>query len=76
MGRTKIELKVWASTVASLVAGVVLAVLEAFTAQPALLEGLPGWARFLIITASPALVTFLAGYAAPHTTRPDLESAG
>jgi len=74
-GRTRVELKVWASTVGGLLAGVVLAVLEALADQPAMLEGLPAWARFLIIAATPAIVTFAGGYAAPHTRRPDL-SAG
>lgn len=71
-GISRIELKAWAATVGSLAAGLVLAVLEALADNPAMLEALPAWARFLIIACTPALVTFLAAYAAPHTRRPDL----
>lgn len=74
-GKSRVELKVWAATVGSLGAGLVLAVLEAVTAQPAMLEVLPAWARFLVIACAPTLVVFLSSYVAPHTSRPDLTPA-
>lgn len=69
-----VELKVWAATVGALFASMAVAILEALADEPALLEALPAWARFLIIVCGPTLVVFLGSYAAPHTKRPDLEA--
>lgn len=65
--RRRVDLKVIASTAGGVTAGLVLAVLESLVAQPALLEGVPAWLRFLLIAAAPGLIVFLSGYAAPPT---------
>ena len=64
-----VESKVKWSAVAAFAAGLVVALLNAVQDNPGVLEPLPGWAQFLVITLAPGLVTFLAGYAAPHTRR-------
>ncbi len=64
-----IESKVKASAVAAFVVGAVLAALNAVRDNPDLLGPLPTWAQTLIIALAPALITFLGGYAAPHTRR-------
>jgi hypothetical protein len=65
----KVELKVIASTATTLVAGVGGALLNALQDNSHLLGSMPGWAQFLIVAGAPPLLTFLAGYATPHTTR-------
>lgn len=64
-----VESKVKWATAATFVAGVLVAVLNVVQDNPGLLEPLPKWAQALVIALAPALVTFLAGYAAPHTRR-------
>ena len=64
-----IETKVKASAVAAFVVGALIAALNAVQDNPSLLGTLPGWAQTLIIALVPPLLTFLAGYAAPHTRR-------
>lgn len=71
-GRTRIELKVWVTTAVTFLISCVVAVAEAVADNPAVLDGMPAWARFLILAIVPAVVVFGAGYAAPHTDRPDL----
>lgn len=66
----KIETKVTIATFASLVAGVLLAVLTAVQSDPTVIAGLPDTVQFLVIAALPPVLTFLGGYAAPHTPRP------
>lgn len=61
----RLDLKVAATSGGALLAGVVLAGLEALVAQPALLEGLPPVLRFLVIAAGPTLIVFLSGVAVP-----------
>lgn len=65
----KIETKVTIATFTSLVAGVALAVLTAVQSDPTVIGGLPDTVQFLIIAALPPVLTFLGGYAAPHTPR-------
>lgn len=65
----KIETKVTIATFASLVAGVLLAVLTAVQSDPTVISGLPPAVQFLAIAALPPVLTFLGGYAAPHTSR-------
>ena len=67
----RIESKVTVATIASLFAGVALAVLTAVQSDPTVISGLPPTAQFLIIAALPPVLTFLGGYAAPHTHRGD-----
>ncbi|WP_017602352.1 hypothetical protein [Nocardiopsis lucentensis] len=66
----KIETKVTVATFLSLAAGVALAVLTAVQSDPTVIGGLPEPAQFVIIAALPPVLTFLGGYAAPHTARP------
>ena len=64
-----VESKVkWASVLA-FAAGIVVAILNAVQDSPGMLGSLPAWAQALILAIAPALVTFLGGYAAPHTSR-------
>jgi hypothetical protein len=65
----KIETKVTVATVLSLVAGVLLAVLTAVQSDPTVISGLPDIVQFVLIAALPPVLTFLGGYAAPHTDR-------
>lgn len=64
-----VEAKVKWSALGSLLAGLVLALLNAVVADSSILGGLPAWAQFVVVTGAPVLVTFLSGYAAPHTAR-------
>lgn len=70
---SKIESKVTVASLASLAAGVALAVLTAVQSDPAVISGLPESVQFVLIAALPPILTFLGGYAAPHTPRPEVE---
>lgn len=64
-----VEAKVILSTVGSLAASVVVAILNAVLADSTLLGGVsPEW-QALIIAAIPPVIVFLSGYAAAHTPR-------
>jgi hypothetical protein len=67
-----IEAKVIASTISSFVIGAAIAWLNAAEQDPHLLGNVPVWAQTLLIAVIPAVVTFLAGYQAAHSPRPDL----
>lgn len=69
---SKIESKVTVATIASLLAGVALAVLTAVQSDPTVISGLPDGVQFVLIAALPPVLTFLGGYAAPHTHRPEV----
>lgn len=69
----KVERKVWAATAATLTTSVGLAVLNDVQDHPELLGGLPPLVQTLLIACAPPLVTFLSGYAAKHTPRPQAE---
>jgi hypothetical protein len=60
-----IEVKVVAATAGGLLASVAYAVLDALARDHSVLDGLPDWARFVILAAIPPLLTFLVGYAVP-----------
>lgn len=60
-----VEVKVVATAGVSLVAGIVVAVGSALLADAHILDGLPEWARFLILAAIPPILGFAAGYATP-----------
>lgn len=64
-----VEPKVKWASVAAFLAGVLVAVLNTVQDNPGLIDGLPKWAQAIVIAIAPALVTFLAGYAAPHAAR-------
>lgn len=61
----RIEAKVVAATAATLLASVAFAVLDALAHHTEILDGLPDWARFVILAAIPPVLAFLAGYAVP-----------
>lgn len=68
-----VEKKVTASTVAAyLVSVALLTVLGTVQDNPLLVSGLPDLLEAILLSAIPALVTFVAGFAAKHTDRPDL----
>lgn len=67
------ELKVLLATAASAAAGVAVAVLNVVAADPTTLLGAtPDWLEFVLLAVVPPLATYVAGYLAPHTERPDL----
>ncbi|WP_431870785.1 hypothetical protein [Nocardiopsis eucommiae] len=67
---SKIETKVTVASLGSLAAGVALAVITAFLAEPGAFGPLPEPVVFLLVAALPPVAAFLAGYTAPHTDRP------
>jgi len=75
LSRAVVELKVIASTGAGLAAGVGVTVLNQTVADEALMGSVPTWAQTLITMFVPPVATFLAGWSARHTPRPDLEQA-
>jgi CDP-diglyceride synthetase len=68
-----VEKKTWAALAGGLVVGLIGAVLNVVTDpnNRGLIEGLPMWAQFLLLTIVPGLVPFAAAYSAPHTNRTD-----
>jgi hypothetical protein len=64
-----VEAKVIASTAASLVIAAVVAVLNAVQTDHTLLGGLPVLVQTVLLVLVPPLLTFAAGYQAPHTRR-------
>lgn len=64
-----IELKVIASTAATFVVSVVLAVLNAVQDNHALLGSVPSALQFVIMAVIPTAVTFTSGYLAKHSPR-------
>lgn len=70
-----IEAKVWATTAASLLLGLGITVLNEIPGDAALMGSLPGWAQGIITMTVPPAVTFLSGWKARHTGRPELEVA-
>jgi len=69
--RWAIEAKVAASTAASAAFGIGAAVLNNVQADHTLLGPAPAWAQALILTLTPPLAAFLAGYQTKHTPRKD-----
>lgn len=67
-----IESKVQYASLWTLGGSVGVAILNAVAAHSELLGGLPALAQFVILAAIPPATTFLAGYVAPATPRPDL----
>lgn len=64
-----VEAKVKASTTGAFLASLVVAVLNAVTADSSLLGPLPVWLQAIVIALVPTALTFLAGYQARHTPR-------
>jgi hypothetical protein len=74
-GKTLIESKVKASTAATFGASVAIAVLNQAVADDSLMGSVPSWAQTGLLVVVPSLVTFLSGWKARHTPRPDLSDA-
>lgn len=64
-----VETKVKATALVGLAIGVVLAALNGFIGDSALLGALPPAVQGIVLALAPPLVTFLTGYYAPHTAR-------
>lgn len=69
--KSVVETKVSIATGASLLAGVLLAVLTAVQSEPEVVSGFPPAVQFVLIAGLPPVLTFLGGYGAPHTDRAD-----
>ncbi|MGW6499309.1 hypothetical protein [Nonomuraea angiospora] len=68
-----VERKVTASTAGSYLGLLaVLTVLQAVSADLDLIAFLPDWAETLAVPLLPGLITYVSGYVAKHTARPDL----
>jgi hypothetical protein len=66
---SKIEAKVKSAAVASLVASLALAVLNATLGDSQTLGALPPWLQFLLITCGPTLATFISAWKTRHTAK-------
>lgn len=71
-GKTVIETKVKASTAATFGASAVIAVLNQAVADDTLMGSTPAWVQTLALLVVPSAVTFLSGWKARHTPRPDI----
>lgn len=69
--RGPIEKKVSWATAGSFAVSLVIAILNGTAGNNQLLGSLPGWAQSFLIVVGPSLATFLSGYFAKHTPRPD-----
>lgn len=67
----RVELKVKAATGAAVLVGAAIAFLNWSVGDSQLLGSLPSWLQALATVAVPPLVTFLSGWQAAHTPRPD-----
>lgn len=67
-----VETKVKAATGAALAVGVVVAFLNWTEANSQLLGSLPSWLQAAVTMVVPPLLTFLSGWQAAHTPRPDM----
>ncbi|MFC0601434.1 hypothetical protein [Streptomyces palmae] len=65
----KVEHKVSWATLGSLAAAGAVTVLNATVGDAELMGSLPAAAQYVITLVVPPLITFLGGYAAPHTPR-------
>lgn len=66
-----IETKVKTATWAAALVGIAVTVLNALPGNSQLLGPLPAWLQAVITVVVPPAVTFLSGWAARHTPRPD-----
>lgn len=64
-----VEAKVKASSLVAAVVGVLVTVLNSVVGNNQLMGSLPAWLQSLLTLVGPPLAVFLAGYAAPHTSR-------
>lgn len=74
--RQLVETKVkWSTVGSTLGAAAVLAMLGAVSDDPNMLSPLPDALELLLLSLLPGLVSFVAGWRARHTPRPDLPPA-
>lgn len=66
-----VETKVQAATGAAVFVGIGIALLNWAVGDSQLMGSLPSWAQALVTVVVPPLITFLSGWKAPHTPRPD-----
>lgn len=71
MASAPVETKVKAATSAAFVVGLVVALLNWAVGDSSLMGSVPAWAQTLITLVVPPLVTFLSGWQAQHTPRPN-----
>lgn len=71
MAAVPTEAKVKAAASATFVVSLGIAVLNAVVADNSLLQPLPSWAQAVVLSLAPAAMTFLSGWSAAHTPRPD-----
>lgn len=71
MAQSPVETKVKASTGAALLAGLGIALLNWTIGDSQLLGSLPSWLQALAVLVGPPILTFLSGWQAEHTPRPD-----
>lgn len=69
--RQVIEQKVKVSTAATFGVSAAIAVLNQTAGDDALMGSLPPWSQTLVLLVVPPAVTFLSGWKARHTPRPD-----
>lgn len=62
------EVKVIASSAGALVVGVALALVIGLQENPQIIQGLPVWLQFVIITILPPVAAWLGGYAKSSPT--------
>lgn len=67
-----VETKVKAATGAAVAVGLTVALLNWIQGDSQLLGPLPAWAQAIVAVVLPPVVTFLSGWQASHTPRPDL----
>lgn len=72
MASAPVETKVKAATSAAFLVGVGVALLNWAVGDSHLMGSLPGWAQSLAAVIVPPLITFLSGWKAQHTPRPDM----
>lgn len=71
MANASIESKVKAATGAAFFVGLLIAFLNWAVGDSQLMGSLPSWTQALATIVVPPLVTFLSGWRAQHTPRPD-----
>lgn len=63
-----VEVKVVAASAGALVVGVALALVIGLQENPQIIQGLPVWLQFVIITILPPIGSWLAGFAKSSPT--------
>jgi hypothetical protein len=71
MANVPVETKVKAATGASFFVGAAAAFLNWAVGDSQLMGSMPAWAQVMVVMFVPPVVTFLSGWQAQHTPRPD-----